>query len=147
MKYFSASLVVLLTLFSTGCVLTKDTSSKFGQLDSIVTEQLLLALDIPQQAIFQVSHGLSSGFGEAILNQQTGLPHTLNGKPLSVNSAKLKRIIKKALPKCFTGQPQILVSAKITLHEKKDRFKSVIEAVVAEVYDVNVLAQACENNS
>ena len=134
---FSFFLVVV--FFTTGCIFTKDTASKPGKLNPNITEQLMFALNQEQNAIFQVSYGFKSEWGEVILNQQIGAPHTMNGQSLFVNSAELKRKIAKSLPKCLVDKPVIFVSAKITLKARP----SHIEAVVEEVYDVEVTAQAC----
>lgn len=138
--FLASSATLLWSGFLVAANLTGKTPEQF-----ILTER-------PQEAVFLIASGWTGGMGSMpVLGGHSGRPKEFRGLPIYLDEAVHDAVIRK-LPSCFSGQPVIMVRARIQLERRTDVNTSIesqpsqsyYSARVLELQDVFVEARKCE---
>ncbi|KKW42953.1 MAG: hypothetical protein UY92_C0002G0070 [Candidatus Magasanikbacteria bacterium GW2011_GWA2_56_11] len=143
-----------LLLFGAGCgpIYQSESSPMTVTQASPASGKNVLELILqPQDAQFYVAAGWTGGMGSApVVDPATGAPVLFAGAPIYFDESYAKEIEAK-LPACYAGEPQIIVTANITLTKRTDINPSIpgapeetyYEAVVNSLKDISVAAEPC----
>ena len=124
--------------------------ASFAQTNQIKTEEFILKTDT-QTAHFNIGTGwVGGGASMPVLNLDNYRPLKLNGMDIYFDASYSEQVRKK-LPSCYKGTPDIVVKAKIYLKEKTvyqstnpPLARTIYEAVVVELYDISVKTEECD---
>lgn len=143
-------IAVIILLLGVGC--GRPPVNPTLSMTAVSTEEKFLFTTEPQDAVFNIAIGWTGGMGSMpVLDIKTGRPKALNGSSIYFDESYRDKVRAK-LPSCIVGEPNIVVSANITLTSRRDVNSSIpdapeetyYEAVVNKLNDISVAAEACE---
>lgn len=153
MKYFISTLVLLFVL-GAGCDYTPLSRPGGVPANNTKAEYTSFYLEdkpTPQDAVFMLQVGITGGMGSAAVLVESG-EYVFMG-PIYLRESDLPGVLAAGggLPDCYVGNPEIIVSANVTVVKKTNANYSLpepeqtvyYEVQVNEIYDVSISARSC----